>query len=238
MNEAFHRAREKRHEFITIEHLLLSLLDIPDVIKILKNCDGDIGLLKKQLRDFIDQSTPTLEKEKNIEMQTTLGFQRVLQRAVFHVQSAGKKEVMSDNVLVAIFSEKKSQAIYFLAKQNITRLDVINYISHGEDNTQKNEFNTEDVSIENESNSDALIKFTANLNQLAKEGKIDPLVGRHKEIERVIQVLSRRRKNNPLLVGDAGVGKTAIAEGLAQLIVSNKVPRIIKDKIIFSLDMG
>jgi len=238
LNEAFHRAREKRHEFITIEHLLLSLLDIPDVIKILKNCDGNINLLKKQLRDFIDQSTPMLEKDKKIEIQTTLGFQRVLQRAVFHVQSAGKKEVMSDNVLVAIFSEKKSQAIYLLAKQNITRLDVVNHISHGDDNTQKNEVNTEDASTDNESISDALIRFTTNLNQLAKEGKIDPLVGRHKEIERVIQVLSRRRKNNPLLVGEAGVGKTAIAEGLAQLIVSNKVPRIIKDKIIFSLDMG
>ena len=131
LNEAFHQAREKRHEFITTEHLLLSLLDIPDVTKILKNCDGDIDLLKKQLCDFIEQSTPTLEKNGNIEMQTTLGFQRVLQRAVFHVQSAGKKEVMGDNVLVAIFSEKKSQATYFLTKQNITRLDVVNYISHG-----------------------------------------------------------------------------------------------------------
>ncbi len=239
MNEAFQTAKENRHEFITVEHLLLSILDIPDVTDILSSCDGDIELLKDDLEKYINTSTPIVDQNRNHEVQPTLGFQRVLQRAVFHVQSAGKSEVAGNNVLVAIFGEKKSQAIFLLAKQNISRLDIVNYISHGVDRDtidQGSEMSLE----ERKDNTDtsALSKYATNLNLLAKEGKIDPLVGRKKEIERTIQILCRRRKNNPLLVGEAGVGKTAIAYGLANLIVGNNVPEVMSDAVIYSLDMG
>lgn len=239
LNEAFQRAKDKRHEFITVEHLLLSLLDIPDVIGILDSCDGDIELLKQQLIDFIDSSTPVINDEENIEVQPTLGFQRVLQRAVFHVQSAGKKEVAGNNVLVAIFSEKKSQAIYLLAKQDITRLDVVNYISHGAEVSANDKVSNQTSNEVNENiGTSALDKYAINLNVLAEKGKIDPLIGRQKEIERTIQILCRRRKNNPLFVGEAGVGKTAIAEGLAKLIIEKSTPVIMHDAVIYSLDMG
>ena len=239
LNEAFQMARESRHEFITVEHLLLSILDMPDVADVLNSCDGDIDLLKDDLLKFINSSTPTINEDKNHEVQPTLGFQRVLQRAVFHVQSAGKKEVAGNNVLVSIFGEKKSQAIFLLTKQNISRLDVVNYISHGMDqnnSSQETEKNYEEV--KSDTSKSALSMYATNLNSLASEGSIDPLVGREKEIERTIQILCRRRKNNPLLVGEAGVGKTAIAYGLAKLIVENNVPKIMSDAVIFSLDMG
>ena len=232
-------ARDKQHEFITVEHLLLSLLDMDDVIDIVASCDGEINLLKKQLIDYIDSTTPVIDNGNNTEVQPTLGFQRVLQRAVFHVQSSGKKEVAGINVLVAIFSEKKSQAIYFLTKQNITRLDVVNYISHGMERNDPVGVSEQTENEVNEVNgSTALDKFATNLNELAKEGKIDPLIGRQKEVERTIQILCRRRKNNPLFVGEAGVGKTAIAEGLAKLIVEKSTPVIMHDRIIYSLDMS
>jgi ATP-dependent Clp protease ATP-binding subunit ClpA len=239
LNEAFQMARDKQHEFITVEHLLLSLLDMDDVIDIFNSCDGEIELLKQQLIEYIDTSTPVVNNDNNTEVQPTLGFQRVLQRAVFHVQSSGKKEVAGINVLVAIFSEKKSQAIYFLTKQNITRLDVVNYISHGMDRSDQHSESEQTVDEINEvSGSTALDKYTTNLNDLAKQGKIDPLIGREKEIERTIQILCRRRKNNPLFVGEAGVGKTAIAEGLAKLIVEKSTPVIMHDAVIYSLDMS
>jgi ATP-dependent Clp protease ATP-binding subunit ClpA len=239
LNEAFQMARDKQHEFITVEHLLLSLLDMDDVIDIVASCDGEINLLKKQLIDYIDSTTPVIDNGNNTEVQPTLGFQRVLQRAVFHVQSSGKKEVAGINVLVAIFSEKKSQAIYFLTKQNITRLDVVNYISHGMERNDPVGVSEQTENEVNEVNgSTALDKFATNLNELAKEGKIDPLIGRQKEVERTIQILCRRRKNNPLFVGEAGVGKTAIAEGLAKLIVEKSTPVIMHDRIIYSLDMS
>ena len=239
LNEAFQRARDKRHEFITVEHLLLSLLDMPDVIEILNSCDGDIKLLKQQLIDFIDSFTPVISDQENIEAQPTLGFQRVLQRAVFHVQSAGKKEVAGNNVLVAIFSERKSQAIYLLAKQEITRLDVVNYISHGTEQPVDEKISKQtDDEVDESSGTRALDKYATNLNALAENGKIDPLIGREKEIERTIQILCRRRKNNPLFVGEAGVGKTAIAEGLARLIIEKSIPVIMQNAVIYSLDMG
>jgi ATP-dependent Clp protease ATP-binding subunit ClpA len=239
LNEAFQMARDKQHEFITVEHLLLSLLDMDDVIDIVASCDGEINLLKKQLIEYIDSTTPVIDNGNNTEVQPTLGFQRVLQRAVFHVQSSGKKEVAGINVLVAIFSEKKSQAIYFLTKQNITRLDVVNYISHGMERNDPVGLSEQTENEVNEVNgSTALDKFATNLNELAKEGKIDPLIGRQKEVERTIQILCRRRKNNPLFVGEAGVGKTAIAEGLAKLIVEKSTPVIMHDRIIYSLDMS
>jgi len=239
LNEAFQMARDKQHEFITVEHLLLSLLDMDDVIDIVASCDGEINLLKKQLIEYIDSTTPVIDNGNNTEVQPTLGFQRVLQRAVFHVQSSGKKEVAGINVLVAIFSEKKSQAVYFLTKQNITRLDVVNYISHGMERNDPVGLSEQTENEVNEVNgSTALDKFATNLNELAKEGKIDPLIGRQKEVERTIQILCRRRKNNPLFVGEAGVGKTAIAEGLAKLIVEKSTPVIMHDRIIYSLDMS
>ena len=239
LNDAFQRAKERRHEFVTVEHLLLSILDMPDVSDTIKNCDGDIKILKSQLLEFIDRCTPILEDDTPKEIQTTLGFQRVLQRAVFHVQSSGQKEVNGNNVLVAIFSEKKSQAIYFLAKQDITRLTVVNYISHGREVTHKYKSEKGQTSSEPDLESgEALTKYAVSLNQLAVKKKIDPLIGRSKEVSRLIQVLSRRRKNNPLLVGETGVGKTAIVEGLAQLITEKNIPEAIFDTEIFSLDMG
>ena len=239
LNDAFQRAKEQRHEFVTVEHLLFSILDMPDVSDVIKNCDGDIKILKSQLLEFINRCTPILEDDTPKEIQTTLGFQRVLQRAVFHVQSSGQKEVNGNNVLVAIFSEKKSQAIYFLAKQDITRLTVVNYISHGKEVAHKYKSEKGQTSSETELESgEALTQYAVSLNQLAVKKKIDPLIGRSKEVSRLIQILSRRRKNNPLLVGETGVGKTAIVEGLAQLITEKNVPEAILGTEIFSLDMG
>ena len=241
LNEAFQRARDNRHEFMTVEHLLLALLDIPRVHEILKACNSNITELRRQLTEFIEEQTPLLAQDDDTDVQPTLGFQRVLQRAVFHVQSSGKKEVTGSNVLVAIFSEKQSQAVYFLSLQDITRLDVVNYISHGmpqlpgEGNSEEQE-----ASLETESETEAtpLERYATNLNQLAIDGKIDPLIGREIEIERTVQILCRRRKNNPLYVGDAGVGKTALAEGLARMITEERVPEVLRDATIYALDMG
>ncbi len=241
LNDAFHQAREARHEYLTVEHLLLAILDTPRVREILRACGADLAKLKQELKDHIEQSTPRVEEGEEREVQPTLGFQRVLQRAVFHVQSSGKKEVGVANVLVAIFSEKQSHAVFLLNRQHVTRLDVVNYISHGlskiaEEKTDKDETQA-DVERDPEGGS-ALEKFTTNLNRLAQEGRIDPLIGRKLEVERTIEILCRRRKNNPLYVGEAGVGKTAIAEGLARLIVEGKVPEVLADCAIYALDMG
>jgi len=241
LNEAFQNARERRHEFMTVEHLLLALLDIPKVNEILKACDSEIGQLRQQLIEFIDEATPLMPADDDGDVQPTLGFQRVLQRAVYHVQSSGKKEVTGANILVAILSEKQSQAVYFLGMQDVTRLDVVNYISHGmpelpSDGTDVGQDSAADA--EGESETSALEKYTTNLNQRAMEGKIDPLIGRDIEIERTVQILCRRRKNNPLYAGDAGVGKTALAEGLARLITEERVPDVLRDSTIYALDMG
>ena len=241
LNEAFQSARERRHEFMTVEHLLLALLDIPKVHEILKACDGDVAQLRRQLSEFIEEATPLMPLGDEGDVQPTLGFQRVLQRAVYHVQSSGKKEVTGANVLVAIFSEKQSQAVYFLGLQDITRLDVVNYISHGMPQVPGDGVDDEqEASVESEGDADAtaLEKYATNLNQRAIEGKIDPLIGREIEIERTIQILCRRRKNNPLYVGDAGVGKTALAEGLARMITEERVPEVLRDATIYALDMG
>ena len=241
LNEAFQRARDQRHEFMTVEHLLLALLDIPRVHEILKACNSNITELRRQLTEFIEEQTPLLPHDDDTEVQPTLGFQRVLQRAVFHVQSSGKKEVTGSNVLVAIFSEKQSQAVYFLNLQDITRLDVVNYLSHGmpqlpgEGSGEEQEAT---LDPETEAEATPLELYATNLNQLAIEGKIDPLIGRELEIERTVQILCRRRKNNPLYVGDAGVGKTALAEGLARMITEERVPEVLRDATIYALDMG
>ena len=244
LNEAFQSAREARHEFMTVEHLLLAIVDTPKVREILRACGADVARLRKDLKDFIDQTTPRLKDDDDREVQPTLGFQRVLQRAVFHVQSSGKKEVTAANVLVAIFSEKHSHAAYLLSMQDVARLDVVNYISHGlskiaEDRPDKDEAapGTEAERGEPDGGT-ALEKFTTNLNKLAMEGRIDPLIGRRIEIERTIEILCRRRKNNPLYVGEAGVGKTALVEGLARMIVEDKVPDVLSDCTVYSLDMG
>ena len=241
LNDAFHQAREARHEYLTVEHLLLAILDTPKVREVLRACGADLSKLKQELKDHIEQSTPRVEEGEEREVQPTLGFQRVLQRAVFHVQSSGKKEVGVANVLVAIFSEKQSHAVFLLNRQHVTRLDVVNYISHGlskiaEEKTDKDETQA-DAERDPEGGS-ALEKYTTNLNRLAQEGRIDPLIGRKLEVERTIEILCRRRKNNPLYVGEAGVGKTAIAEGLARLIIEGKVPEVLADCTIYALDMG
>ena len=241
LNEAFQRARDQRHEFMTVEHLLLALLDIPRVHAILKACNSNITELRRQLTEFIEEQTPLLAQDDDTDVQPTLGFQRVLQRAVFHVQSSGKKEVTGSNVLVAIFSEKQSQAVYFLNLQDITRLDVVNYISHGMPQLPgEGDSEEQEPSLETETEAEAtpLERYATNLNQLAIDGKIDPLIGREIEIERTVQILCRRRKNNPLYVGDAGVGKTALAEGLARMIVEERVPEVLRDATIYALDMG
>ena len=242
LNDAFHRAREARHEYLTVEHLLLAILDTPKVREILRACGADLTKLKQDLKDHIDQSTPHLEETEEREVQPTLGFQRVLQRAVFHVQSSGKKEVGVGNVLVAIFSEKQSHSVFLLNRQHVARLDVVNYISHGlskiaDERSDKEETQT-DPDRDPEGTGSALDKYATNLNRLAQDGRIDPLIGRKLEIERTVEILCRRRKNNPLYVGEAGVGKTAIAEGLARLIVEGKVPDVLSDCTVYALDMG
>lgn len=251
LNLAFKEARSKRHEFMTVEHLLLSLLDNSSAVSVLRACGSDIERLRVDLLNFIDETTPLIDlSDGERETQPTLGFQRVLQRAVFHVQSSGKSEVTGANVLAAIFSEQESQAVYFLKKENITRLDVINYIAHGisklheEENQQISDDESgeglegaSDTNIPGQ-NVSPLESFAVNLNAKARLGRIDPLIGREEEVQRTIQILCRRRKNNPLLVGEAGVGKTAIAEGLAKLIVDKKVTDILAHSTVYSLDLG
>jgi ATP-dependent Clp protease ATP-binding subunit ClpA len=243
LNEAFQRARDRRHEFMTVEHLLLALLDIPKVHEILKACNANIAELRRQLAECVDEQTPLLPEDDDTDVQPTLGFQRVLQRAVFHVQSSGKKEVTGSNVLVAIFSEKQSQAVYFLNLQDITRLDVVNFISHGLPQVPgAGEGGEEESDAQLESDGEVelspLEQYATNLNELAIQGKIDPLIGRELEVERTVQILCRRRKNNPLYVGEAGVGKTALAEGLARMITEERVPEVLRDSTIYALDMG
>jgi ATP-dependent Clp protease ATP-binding subunit ClpA len=241
LNDAFRQAREAHHEYLTVEHLLLAILDSPKVREVLRACGADLAELRQELKDHIDQSTPRLEDGEEREVQPTLGFQRVLQRAVFHVQSAGKKEVGVTNVLVAVFSEKQSHAVFLLNRQHVTRLDVVNYISHGLSKIAEEKTDKEDGQAEAERDGEggsALEKYTTNLNRMAQDGRIDPLIGRKLEVERTIEILCRRRKNNPLYVGEAGVGKTAIAEGLARLIVEGQVPEVLSDCTIFALDMG
>lgn len=245
LNSAFQNARQKRHEFITVEHLLLALIDNAAATQVLRACGMDLNLLKRDLSSFLEETTPKLSKKDDRDTQPTLGFQRVLQRAVFHVQSSGKKEVTGANVLVAIFGERESQAVFFLEKQNVTRLDVVNYISHGISKVDNESPNLNDLSGQDEDGGgdsstakNPLEAYTLNLNEQAMMGKIDPLIGRQAEIERTLQILCRRRKNNPLFVGEAGVGKTAIVEGLAKMITDKKVPEVLLDCTIYSLDMG
>ncbi len=245
LNDAFAGAREARHEFMTVEHLLLAIVDTPKVREVLKSCGADTAKLKTELKQFIDQTTPRLPAGEDRDVQPTLGFQRVLQRAVFHVQSSGKKEVTVANVLVAIFSEKQSHAAYLLSMQDVSRLDVVNFIAHGlskasgEERSDRDDSSTSpDAEREGDGGGNALEKYATNLNDSARKGKIDPLIGRKLEVERTIEILCRRRKNNPLYVGEAGVGKTAIAEGLARMIVENQVPDVLLDATIYSLDMG
>jgi len=244
LNSAFQVAREGRHEFLTVEHLLLSILDTPRVKEILQACGGDAAKLSVELREHIEQTTPRVPEGEEREVQPTLGFQRVLQRAVFHVQSSGRKEVGVANVFVAIFGEKQSHAVFLLGRQDVSRLDVVNYISHGmskladERASEAKDEAPPAAAGAPEADSGALEKYASNLNKLAAEGKIDPLIGRQMEVERTIEILCRRRKNNPLYVGEAGVGKTAIAEGLARRIVEGQVPEVLADCTIYSLDMG
>ena len=245
LNEAFRGARTKRHEFMTVEHLLLALLDNNDAIRVLKACGADIGGLRGDLVEFVDATTPLIpEDDDDRDTQPTLGFQRVLQRAVFHVQSSGKSEVTGANVLVAIFSEQESQAVFFLKTQSVARLDVVNYITHGiskvpnENDPGEPGAASGGETVGEEGESNPLDSFATNLNKEAEAGNIDPLIGRLAEVERVAQILARRRKNNPLLVGESGVGKTAIVEGLAKKIVDGDVPDILKDSVVYSLDLG
>ena len=237
LNSAFKLAQEQKHEFVTVEHLLLSLLDNTDAIDLLTSNKVNIETLKVDLEEFIGSTTPKISSDAEIDIQPTLGFQRVIQRAVFHVQSSGKTEVKGSNVLVAIFSEKESQSVFLLEQLGLTRLDAVSYLSHGKTENADSVIDENGDSNDPDSNN-ALEQYATNLNKEALEGRIDPLIGRSTEIERVVQILARRSKNNPLLVGESGVGKTAIAEGLAKLITENKVPDLIKDSVIYSLDMG
>ncbi|WP_310389470.1 Clp protease N-terminal domain-containing protein, partial [Roseateles sp.] len=250
LHMAFVEARQQRHEFITVEHLLMALLDNPSAAEVLRACSANLDDLRKSLAQFIKENTPTVGGSDEVDTQPTLGFQRVIQRAIMHVQStgSGKKEVTGANVLVAIFGEKDSHAVYYLHQQGVTRLDVVNFIAHGikksdppdvpkgADGAANPEAEREEA--EGQGKGSPLDQFTQNLNQLAKDGKIDPLIGRELEVERVVQILCRRRKNNPLLVGEAGVGKTAIAEGLAWRITEGQVPDVLAEAVVYSLDMG
>ncbi|MBN4666352.1 ATP-dependent Clp protease ATP-binding subunit ClpA [Pandoraea nosoerga] len=246
LHMAFMEARQARHEFITVEHLLLALLDNPTAAEVLRACAANLDDLRQNLRNFIADNTPTVPGSDEVDTQPTLGFQRVIQRAIMHVQSTsnGKKEVTGANVLVAIFGEKDSHAVYYLQQQGVTRLDVVNFISHGITKTGASGESAKagEGSAEGEEGANTkespLAQYTQNLNQMARDGKIDPLIGREAEVERVVQVLCRRRKNNPLLVGEAGVGKTAIAEGLAWRVTRGEVPEILQDATVYSLDMG
>src|SRR3954469_22201767 len=243
LHMAFVEARQKRHEFITVEHLLLALLDNPTAAEVLRACGANMDELRKNLTQHIAEQTPRIAADREVDTQPTLGFQRVIQRAILHVQSSGKKEVTGANVLVAIFGEKDSHAVYFLQQQGIARLDVVNYISHGITKTPtaaqgKAADQDADQEGQAETSNSPLDNYTQNLNSLALAGKIDPLIGRDKELERVVQTLCRRRKNNPLLVGEAGVGKTAIAEGLARRIVEGNVPDLLAKCTVYALDMG
>ena len=245
LSEAYRGARDEQHEFITVEHLLLALLDSPEVIGILRACGVNLELLRRELADFIDESTPRLrgDDDESTESQPTLGFQRALHRAVSHVQSGGKKEVTPVNVLVAVFAERQSQAVYLLESQDITRYDVVRHIAHGvpripDGVPRENQAGAGIDGQDDAAQASPLEQFTTNLNQLARDGGIDPLIGRQAEIERTIQILCRRRKNNPLYVGEAGVGKTAMAEGLARLIVEERVPEVLSESTIYALDMG
>jgi len=249
LNTAFKGAREKRHEYMTVEHLLLALLDNEAAIKVLRACGADMSVLRSELADFVETTTPVIpEDDPERETEPTLGFQRVLQRAVFHVQSSGKSEVTGANVLVALFSEQESQAVYLLKKQNIARIDVVNFITHGiskvSDNPRPGTGNGGEPGEEEQGTggeggeASPLQSFATNLNEEARAGRIDPLVGRALELERVAQILARRRKNNPLLVGESGVGKTAIAEGLAKRIVDGQVPDVLADGVVYALDLG
>lgn len=244
LNDAFRLARDHRHELMTVEHLLLALLDNPEAAQALRACGLEFTQLKQELLSYVDRSTPSFDDESaDTDTQPTLGFQRVLQRAVFHVQSSGNSEVTGANVLVAIFGEQESHAVYLLNKHDITRLDVVHYLSHGmtkidDESSQTDSSDAETIEAQTEEQQSFLKRFCTNLNARAREGKIDPLIGRDFELERCIQVLCRRRKNNPLLVGEAGVGKTAIAEGLAHRIVADDVPEVMQNAVIYSLDMG
>ncbi|MCF6806961.1 ATP-dependent Clp protease ATP-binding subunit ClpA [Thiotrichales bacterium 19S9-12] len=239
LNIAFKEAREHRYEYLTVEHLLYALLVDQTTKKVLSACGANLDRLRNELSQFVKETTPKIPENEDKDTQPTLGFQRVLQRAVFHVQSSGKTEVTGANVLVAIFSEQDSDAVSFLKKENVTRLDVVNFISHGVTKSNANKLGDESL-VEGDSSREPspLELYAVNLNERAKAGKIDPLIGRSDELERVVQVLCRRRKNNPLLVGEAGVGKTAIAEGLAKKIVEGDVPEVIKDGVIYALDLG
>ncbi|MDE2299571.1 MAG: AAA family ATPase, partial [Burkholderiales bacterium] len=248
LHMAFVEARQQRHEFITVEHLLMALLDNPSAAEVLRACSANGDDLRKSLLGFIKENTPTVGGSDEVDTQPTLGFQRVIQRAIMHVQStgSGKKEVTGANVLVAIFGEKDSHAVYYLHQQGVTRLDVVNFIAHGIKKSDPPEpakpsegaSGSESEKEEGDGKGSPLDQFTQNLNQLARDGKIDPLIGREHEVERVIQILCRRRKNNPLLVGEAGVGKTAIAEGLAWRITQKDVPEVLAESVVYSLDMG
>ena len=240
LHMAFMDARQKRHELITVEHLLMAMLDNPSASDVLKSCGANIDKLRADLTDHIEEHTPIVDGKDEVDTQPTLGFQRVIQRAMLHVQSSGKKEVTGANVLVAIFGEKDSHAVYFLHQEGIARLDIVNFIAHGiskvsEANDNENQVNDNESQVKSNK---GLETYTVNLNKLVTQGKIDPLIGRGDEVERLVQILCRRRKNNPLLVGEAGVGKTAIAEGLAKKIVEKDIPEVLEDKVIYSLDLG
>lgn len=241
LHMAFMDARQKRHELITVEHLLLAMIDNPTAAEVLRSCGASLDTLRNELNHYIEEHTPVVEGTDEVDTQPTLGFQRVIQRAILHVQSSGKKEVTGANVLVAIYGEKDSHAVFFLHQQGTTRLDVVNFISHGVakvgENSAKRAEPEQDIEVE-AAPAGALENYTLNLNLQVAAGKIDPLIGRSLEIDRVIQTLCRRRKNNPLLVGEAGVGKTAIAEGLARRIVEGQVPEVLANSVIYSLDMG
>ena len=244
IGQCYKDAREQRHEFMTVEHLLLALLDNASAVGVLRACGADLAKLARDLRAIITETVPLLAPNDERDTQPTLGFQRVLQRAVYHVQSSGRKEVTGANVLVAIFGEKDSHAVYFLGQQEISRLDVVNFISHGvakiahEGSAPPAGEAKAEGEPGDESRGNPLTEFANNLNELARQGKIDPLIGRNEEVERTIQVLCRRRKNNPLYVGEAGVGKTALAEGLAKRIVEGEVPSVLADATIWALDLG